>query len=172
MNTNRIHDGVADRSGRHLTEEEFGELMSAPVRREVHALSAAEAHVAECEQCAAELAELRTSLTLFRQATTSFANEQLRHLPACSVPLRQPLLQPMYFAAAAAVLLAALLPMQVLHHEAAPRQQAVTVTATARTAQPAESDEALLDDVNSEISASVPAPLQALQDPTSVTGSN
>ena len=172
MNTNTMQNGSANRSGRHLTEEEFGELMSAPVRREVHALSAAEAHVEECEQCAAELAELRASLSLFRQATTDFANEQLRHMPACSVPLRQPLLQPMYFAAAAAILLAALLPMQVLHHEAAPRQQAVTATATARAAHSVESDEALLDDVNNEISASVPAPLQALADPTSNTGLN
>lgn len=168
MKTDAIQDGFA-KGVRHLTEEEFGELMSAPVRNGVHALSAAEAHVLECEECATELESLRSSLSLFRVATTNFANDQLRDMPACSVPLRRPLLQPAVFAAAASLMLATLLPMQLLHRTAATAPQAV-VTASAPT-HSIESDEALLNDVNSEVSASVPAPMEALADPTSISGS-
>ena len=63
--------------------------------------------------------------------------------------------------------LTALLPLQLLRRHSAPQPQATA--AVQRAAQPtssAQSDEALLEDVNSEISRSVPASMQALADPS------
>jgi hypothetical protein len=163
----------------HLTGEQFGELLAAfpadgtmPIApgssNSDHAL--AELHVRDCPACAAELASLRESLSLFREATNAYANHHVRLLPPCSVPVRHTALQPAYWAAAAAVLLAALVPMQMLHRRVPPPAPMVTSQAISPTP---ESDEALLEDVNREVSESVPTPMQALADPTaSVTASS
>jgi hypothetical protein len=73
-------------------------------------------------------------------------------------------MQSTYWVAAAAVVLAAFLPMQMLHRRALQPAPAFSV---AVADSPVESDEALLEDVNREASASVPDPMQALVDPTS-----
>lgn len=149
----------------HLTEEQFVELLFAAAAP--HAVTATEAHLAHCERCAAEFAGLRESLSLFRTATTNYANEQLRRMPQCTIPARRPLLQPAYFAAAAALVLAAFLPMQILHQRAAHHQPTTAAMATAAPApaRTVESDQALLQDIDNDISASVPAPMEALADP-------
>jgi hypothetical protein len=128
-------------------------------------LTFAEAHLLACPQCAAELAHLRDSLSLFRDATTAHADQLLRRTPPISLPSRayRPALEPAYWVAAAAMGLAALLPLRTL------RQQSFQPppVSTARIADhSAESDEALLDDVNRDITAAVPASMQALDDPT------
>jgi hypothetical protein len=150
----------------HLTEDQFGELLSASTNAAVLPTSPAEAHLLACEECAAELASLRESLTLFRHASSAYADNQLRGLPQLSIPARPAhalTLEPAYWAAAAAILLAAFLPLQTLRQH--PVQTAPPVAATVAD-RPAGSDEALLEDINREISASVPTPMQALADPT------
>ena len=72
-------------------------------------------------------------------------------------------LQPAYWAAAAALVLAAFLPMQMMHRHSL---QAAPAVATTVADRPAQTDEALLEDVNQAISASVPTPMQSLADPT------
>jgi hypothetical protein len=63
--------------------------------------------------------------------------------------------------------LTALLPLQVMRrHTLAPPAASVSSVAVSNTASDTQSDEALLEDVNSEISASVPTSMQALADPT------
>ena len=154
----------------HLTEEQFGELLAPSTEKSDRAL--AEAHIASCEQCSAELASLRDSLSLFLTATGAFAENEFRRLPQWSPPrepARRPLFQPAYWAAAAALLLAALLPLQMFHRHS-PEPPAVVVVTTPD--RPAESDEALFESVNSEISEAVPSPMQALADPTSSTTSS
>ena len=147
--------------GPHLTEDQFGELF---LSHGDGRSTAAEAHLLVCEQCAAELASLRESLSLFRQASSAHAESELRRLPQPVVWQRVvPFFEPMYILAAAALFLAALLPMQALRHYAL---QPAPVVATVAASQPAESDEALLDDVSREVSLSVPVSMQALADPS------
>ena len=158
---------LPDPSQIHLTEEQFGELIVASASSTDTSVTHAEAHMRCCEQCAAELASLRESLCLFREASIAHANDELRRMPQVSLPARRPLffpaLGPAYLAtAAAAIFLAALLPTQVLRQRA-PHPASATAASVANA--PAESDEALLEDVDSEVSASVPAPMQALADP-------
>jgi len=130
----------------------------------------AQAHLLTCEKCAAELTSLRESLSLFQQATGAYAGNELRRLPQASLPNRPmlspflaPALQPAYWLAAAA-LLAGFLPMQTLHRHAL--QPAPAVASSNYAESESESDEALLNDIDREVSASVPAPMQALADPT------
>jgi hypothetical protein len=154
----------------HLTTDQLDALLasaSAPAASAANRAEPAfaEAHLLACPQCAAELAGLRDSITLFRDATTAHADQLLRRLPPISLPSRayRPALEPAYWVAAAAMGLAALLPLKTLRQQAFQPPPA----ATARVANhSAESDEALLDDVNRDISASVPASMQALDDPT------
>lgn len=153
----------------HLTEEQFGELIAASSSTSEPGIARAEAHLRGCEQCATELSSLRECLCLFREASTAYANDQLRSVPKVVLPARRrllffPRLQPAYMAAAAAaIILAALVPLQLLHrHAPHPLPAAAATVATA----PMESDDALLEDVNSEVSASVPSSMQALADPT------
>lgn len=163
------HPPVTQLNNQHLTEEQFGELLApsaeTPAANPDRAF--AEAHIASCAQCSAELASLRDSLSLFRQATEAYAEKEFRRMPQSSasrMPIRRPVLQPAYFAAAAALLLAAVLPLQMFHRHAKPAPPAIAVTTPDR---PAVSDEALFESVNSEISEAVPTPMQALADPTS-----
>ena len=155
----------------HLTAEQFGELLAGSEQSATPEAVLAEAHLLACEQCATELAGLRQSIALFRDATSAYADEQRLH-QARWVPRTRPTrarrLVPAYWAVAtAAMLVTALLPMQVLRQRTHPAQPATVVSSVAdRSTQ---SDEALLEDVDSEISASVPTPMQALADPTATT---
>jgi hypothetical protein len=153
----------------HLTEDQFGELLSASTKTALHTVTPVEAHLLDCEQCAAEMTSVRNSLSLFREASTAYADDQLRNLPPLQTPARPArtlALWPAYWATAAAMLLAALLPIQTLRPH--PTSPAPTATATVAE-RPAQSDEALLDDIDRELSASVPTPMQALADPTAGT---
>jgi hypothetical protein len=151
----------------HLTEDQFGELLAASSRTAASGNSDAQAHLLSCERCAAELASLRESLSLFRQASAAYANDELRQLPQMPIPARRPMLSPMpaqaYWAfAAAATFLVALLPMEAFRQHTLQPQQAIVTTMTSVSA---ESDDALLEDINQKVSASVPSPMQALADP-------
>jgi len=156
----------------HLTIEQFDELLARTAEAASPATIAAEAHLLSCPLCAAELAGLRDSLSLFCQASTAHAEDELSRQPLAALPARRPALAPViapaYWAAAAALILAAFLPLQTLRHRSI--QPAHTATAVADS--PAQSDEALLDDIDREASASVPTPMQALVDPTATSSSS
>lgn len=163
-------------ANQHLTEDQFGELLSASSQIALVNASPAEAHVSHCDQCAAELESLRECLSLFREASTAYANQELRGVPQVKLPARRrllfPLHAPAYWVAAAALLLAALLPMQTMHRHAVQKRAAVIAANVPSAAASSESDEDLMDDIDREDSASVPAPMQALADPASNAGSN
>jgi anti-sigma factor RsiW len=145
----------------HLTSAQMESLFASS-----SALPAAEAHLLRCEACAAELANLRDSLALFRSASNVHANRELQSLPPISVPNRGlllPALQPAHWVAVAATLLIAILPIQSLRQRSA---HSVAVSASASESTQLQSDAALLDDVDREASASVPTSMQALADPT------
>jgi hypothetical protein len=116
------------------------------------------------------MASLREAIALFREASDAYAEQELRGIPRWKLP-RQPVFRkafvPVYWMAAAAMFLTALFPLQVLRRHALGRSPAVATTATvSNAASSAQSDEALLEDVNRDISASVPASMQELDDPT------
>jgi hypothetical protein len=157
----------------HLTEDQFGELLSES--SPTPGASPATAHLLACEQCASELATLRQSLSLFRHASTAYANNELRQMPQMSLPVSRPLLTPVTQAtwafAAAATFLIALLPMQAYRQHTLQPARAIAAGPSSLAAE-SESDDALLNDINQEVSASVPAPMQALADPLADASSN
>ena len=116
-------------------------------------LALAEAHLKACEQCATELASMKEAITLFRETSNAYADEELRRRPRWILPERRSIslsLVPAYWVAAAAMFLTALLPLQVLRHHNVPQAPAAVASSTPTSS--AQSDEALLEDVNSEIS--------------------
>ncbi len=150
----------------HLSEEQFDELLARSATATDRACAPAEAHLLACEQCAAELETLRESLLLFRTASTAYANDELRRRPQMTLVSRRilsPVMEPAWWVAAVAVLLAGLLPMQLSRH---PLHQSSASSSAALAVSSAQSDEALLEDVDRDTSAAVPASMQALADPT------
>jgi hypothetical protein len=156
-------------AGTHLTDDQLGELLdSASVNDGSAHLEAAEAHLLTCADCTAELAGLREALSLFQQASTAHADSEFARLreqgrPAYRVfPAQRPYSRGLFWLAASAVLMAGILPLEMRWQRIPSAPAAVAGTST----HTAESDEALLEDINQELSASVPAPMQALADPT------
>jgi hypothetical protein len=138
-----------------------------------------EDHLRACPLCAAELSSLQSALTNFHAATTSFADQELARLTsriprtqfATLVPQRKDRLyrSPLLWACAAALLVGATATTfvpTVLHH-----QHGVVTTAAVSPAQQTsaapESDQALLDEVDDDLAASVPSAMQPLSDPLS-----
>jgi anti-sigma factor RsiW len=154
----------------HLNEEQIAELVAASPRELTQnpALAALQAHAFKCAECAAEVDSIRETIALFREASSAFTQSSLSNLPALRPPARVSLLhQPLWWAAAAAaVLLAAFLPSQIRLRQAA-NTPAPTAVVAQRAAIESESDEALLEDVNRRLSASIPSAMAALADPTS-----
>jgi anti-sigma factor RsiW len=162
--------GCASLGEVHLTGEQFGELMAGSAEAAGADVALVEAHLLVCERCAAELANLREAISFFREASSAYADDELRRKPRWEVPARRSFsrsLVPAYWVAAAAMFLTALFPLQVLRrHTVAPSAAVATSTTDRVAVRSVLSDEALLEDVNSEISASVPTSMQALADPT------
>ena len=73
----------------HLTGEQFGELLSRFTEEARSEATPAEAHVQTCEACAMELASLREAITLFRDASIAYAEEELRGIPRFELPRRR-----------------------------------------------------------------------------------
>lgn len=148
---------------KHLTPEEFGELVEGG---ETASGLVAEAHLAHCEQCREELNYLLDGLALFRESASAYAEREFarsRHVQTSFVPLHRRFSGGLVWTAAGLLAIAAALPIQLERHA---RQPVVVTQATASVTQAGESDEALLEDISREVSASVPASMQALEDPT------
>lgn len=157
---------IASSGHTHLTEDQFGELLADVTPAAESNSSPVEAHLLLCAQCASELATLRESLVLFRHATSDYADNQLHRIPRITLPSRRvvsPILEPAWLVAAAAIVLLAILPMQISRRHPL---QPLNPSAAAVANYPSQSDEALLEEVDRDTSAAVPAPMQALADPT------
>jgi hypothetical protein len=156
---------VATAQDAHLTLSQIDALLSTSSASDT---AAAEAHLHLCPACASELANLRDSLSLFRQASSTHAGRELSNLQPLSLPTRSllfPALQPVHWFAVAATLLIALLPLKSFTPRPAQSAPSSVSPASDSTAE-LQSDAALLDDVDREVSASVPTSMQALADPT------
>jgi hypothetical protein len=129
------------------------------------------AHLQACLVCSAELTSLRDSLSHFRDASVSYARQEFAQSYAQRSSIAPPhsfLSQPLYWTAAAVVFVAALFPLSM--HRQRPISHGATTTAMV-SSEPAESDAALLADIDQKISADVPAPMEPLSDPTAGTTS-
>ncbi len=158
----------------HLTHEQLCDLLLAdssfPSESESSSESTANsdvlhAHLRACLICSAELSSLRDSLSHFHEATVSYARQEFAQSytrQSSIAPPHRYLSRPLYWGAAAVVFVAALLPLS-MH-----RQQAATNDAAAVTSisPQAESDAALLADIDQKISADVPSPMEPLANPT------
>jgi hypothetical protein len=159
----------------HLTHEQLCDLIladsSLPLENESRNdlktdSDVVHAHLRACLVCSAELRSLRDSLSHFRDASASYARQEFAQSYAQRSSIAPPhsyLSQPLYWTAAAVVFVAALFPLS-MH-----RQRPITstsVTTSSASTQTAESDEALLADIEQKVSADVPSPMEPLADPT------
>ena len=149
----------------HLTHEQLCDVILADSSLPREGSSTiVQDHLHACLHCSAELESLRASISLFREASTSYAGQQFTRsfLKIGSIaPPQHYLTQPLYWAAAAVVLVAASFPLS-LYRQHRPLPAATAIVAPHTT----ESDEALLDDVDQTLSADVPSPMEPLADPT------
>ncbi|MDP9039909.1 MAG: hypothetical protein M3O02_11655 [Acidobacteriota bacterium] len=162
-----MNDAAPHRSqSPHLTSQQFGELLDGEAAPSP-TLTQARAHLDVCAPCAGEFASLSEALTLFRQTTIACAEDLRAAVEQRSLPLPRPMLlaamPATLWALAGLLVLAAGLPLQRNSYRAGP--PASPASAAAVAGPHAESDEALLDDITRELSASVPAPMRALADP-------
>jgi hypothetical protein len=125
-----------------------------------------QAHLRACLVCSAELRSLRDSLSHFRDASASYARQEFAQSYAQRSSIAPPhsfLSQPLYWTAAAVVCVAALFPLSMRHQRSV---SSVTPSTASASFQTAESDEALLADIDQKVSADVPSPMAPLADPT------
>jgi hypothetical protein len=144
----------------HLTEAQLFDLLAATSEA---AASPAQLHLAECAQCQDEFTTISESFANFRVAATSFALLHTPPRPAVGTTVHRSLfaLPRMVWATGLATVLAATgVTLSALHHPA--RVPSVRVAASP---QPV-SDEALLQDIDSDLSTSVPPSLQPLDTAT------
>jgi anti-sigma factor RsiW len=133
-------------------------------------------HLDGCYACSAELATLNQSLSAFRNASHSMAQRQFSSLHRSAFSPTQGrkwMVQPLYFALAAALLVATAVPLALPHHPSAiqPAAHQIESAQSSPSARNAESDEALLEGIDQDLSASVPEPMQPLADPTATSTS-
>lgn len=162
----------------HLTHEQLCDLILADSALQAEGGSSKdrnpdsdviEAHLRACLICSAELKSLLDSLAHFRDASVSYARQEFAQSYARRSSIAPPhsyLSQPLYWTAAVVVFVAALFPLSM--HRQRPIYHGAT-TIAASSPQTTESDAALLADIDQEISADVPAPMQPLADPTAET---
>jgi len=142
----------------HLTEEQMYDLLDPTADTNLHP------HLRACTHCQSELTNLRESLDLFRDAATSFA--------ASAAPRRLPVVEPVAsrffspkiwatsFATATALLVISL---SVLHPAASgPGKAPIAAVAAPQTTASADSDEALLEGIQQDLSTSIPPSLEPL----------
>jgi hypothetical protein len=149
----------------HLTHEQLCDLLLADSSFTPEG-DIVQDHLRACLLCSAELESLRSSLSLFRSATTSYANQEYERSSmrrGSIAPPQHYLSQPLYWAAAAVVLVAASFPLSL--HRQAPPSPAVASTVSSHAPE-IESDDALLEDIDQKISADIPSPMEPLADPT------
>jgi hypothetical protein len=157
----------------HLTHEQLCDVLLADSSQQSvgdRDTDVVEQHLQACLICSAELKSLRDSLSHFRDASVAYSRQQFAQSYAQRSSIAPPhsvLSQPLYWAAAAVIFVAALFPI-TLHRQSAARE---AVRTAAMAAQNAESDEALLSDIDQRVSADVPSPMQPLADPTDETTS-
>jgi hypothetical protein len=157
----------------HLTHEQLCDLIladsslshEAEFESSLQNSDIVHAHLRACLICSAELKSLRDSLSHFRDASVAYSRHEFAQSYAqrSIAPPHSYLSQPLYWAAAVVVFVAALFPLSLRQNIPTGH---VNTTATSASSRAAESDEALLADIDQKLSADVPSPMDPLADPT------
>jgi hypothetical protein len=175
----------------HLTHEQLcdillGSHLQEPTLKHNTAPSAilmaiAEAHqehLRDCLICASELDLMRSSVEEFQAASTALADRELARRP-----IRPPFapiysansrrhVMPLFFWATTALIFAAVIPLGLLNPKLNPLRKNHPVSnqpAISSTASDSDSDAALLDGIDEDLSAAVPTPMQPLAGPSATT---
>jgi hypothetical protein len=172
----------------HLTHEQLCDLLlfnRTADSRELASerLEASREHVRDCHICAGELALLTDSLTLFRSTADAWASHEWNHqslLQSSKLKVARPrpisglFPRPAIWAATAAAAIAIAVPITLYQFDGGRHSatNSATVTAPRSSDVPAQSDEALLEEISQTVSSSVPGPMEALADPTASQTSN
>jgi len=154
---------------RHLTDAQMFGLLDAPDDTD----ASTRLHLVGCPSCQSEFSTLRSSLTNFRAAATNFASAEAPALASNRVARSIARARPSRFRrhawatsiAAATVLLAISVPFVHPGHKP-PAAQKSPVTSTADVNSPVESDDALLDGIQRDLSTSIPPSLEPLAVPS------
>jgi anti-sigma factor RsiW len=134
----------------HLSSEQLECALHGPPSREVSL------HLAACAECAEEVVELREALGNFRVAAAASAERHYRLAAAPAAPAARRLPRVAWAAAMSALVLSIAAPI-ALH------RRTVTPRVTGNVAEhSAVSDDALLNDIQNDLSSSVPSPLLPL----------
>jgi hypothetical protein len=128
----------------HLSEEQLMEWLASPSNAEV------EGHLQVCQACAERVARAAEPLTLFRGAVRSWGEEQIGPVRATWQPAATPRWG--WRIAWAIATLWLLIAVPVYRHRQVKQETALT----------AAQDEVLLQQVERELSRSVPAPMEPL----------
>jgi hypothetical protein len=166
----------------HLTHEQLCDLLLATEAAvQDDAYEAHRQHLADCLICTSDLDLLRTSVTAFRAASNAVADRALARrrleapVSALSDARRPRSISPTFFWAATALLFAAVLPLGLYHRNLNPfLKPHVAAPASTHSTIPThsvESDEALLEGINRDLSAAIPSPMQPLAGPAGGTAS-
>ena len=159
----------------HLTHQQLCDLVIAsPLDPEEAASDAVHSHLHSCYTCMAELTTLTSTLDQFHTVVHTIAEREFTSRPRSNTTLlanHRPAfrwMQPLSFALAAALLVAVALPFTLSRHVApAPQTTATSSVPAVKTPAPNTlSDEALLEGVDQDLSASIPDSMQPLADPT------
>jgi anti-sigma factor RsiW len=119
-------------------------------------------HLAECVACRSEVARLEHGVAIFRSAAVEWSSQCLATRPQQlqSVPLRRLSITAMRWGFAAAIplvlLLLALLPLHLFHLSSPQITPAVQISAAQI------SDDALLEQVDEQVSVAVPSSMESL----------
>jgi anti-sigma factor RsiW len=117
-------------------------------------------HLAQCSACQAEVERLEAGVSLFRDSAVEWSGELL-HAQSLSARPRHRLAMPILtWALAAIVLLLVLLPLYLLEGKRTAQQQEANKQPA--TVSAPISDDALLQQVDDEVSVAVPASMEPL----------
>jgi anti-sigma factor RsiW len=122
-------------------------------------------HLAECMACRAEVARLEHGVAIFRSAAAEWSTECLatRSQRLQPVPLRRlPIVAMRWGFAAVLLLLLALLPLHLFHLSGPQVTHPPMQTSVAQISVPQISDDALLEQVDEQISVAVPSSMESL----------
>jgi hypothetical protein len=138
---------------------------------------ASQEHLRECLICASELDLMRSSVVGFHAASIAVAERELAQRP-----LRTPFAPiysehsrryatPVFFWATAALVFAALIPLGLLNPKLSPlhKPQIISTQPVSTSDSQPDSDAALLDGIDEDLSAAVPTPMQPLAGPSAET---
>ncbi len=149
-----------------LTEQHLsGEQLYSLLEDSAGSSASTRLHLNSCSACQSEFGTLRNSLSNFRTAATGYAAV---HTPAlarrvASAPSRSSwMTRPIWAASFASAMAVLGVSLAVMHPHTVTRVAETPVT-TSAAVQPEESDEALLDGIQRDLSTSVPPSLEPLE---------